>query len=676
MPSFVPQQNNPQVNGQVPLRNQQGTVPNAQPGPIPMPPGFHAPPFQIGQHAAPGQQVQAPIPPQLQNIVNGHLAAMNQQFATHFAAQGQQHVHQGLPQHNFQAQAQHWQPPVFSQPSFQQIVAQQQQARAAAGQHGLAQTPQPNEPASEHNEGNANDGQTQQPHQPNVNTVVREGQGPDGGSFRMVIQSTSMSRPNSGIGQRPHSQPSLHATHRPFAAATHSPFMPPPTGPAAMIGPGGPTAVVQPSDPLGIFRQRLFSLQASIAQGTAPPQAVFESMRALLNNLATQPNLASPDLMAHLRTSLDNLSVQADRLRTAHNNILSQLVANQQAASGTMPTNPPQVQEASASRPQPNQHPPQMPMPSTPVHAAPADTTSNSTPPQISQQNSAQQSRSTAPDLYLLSSPSGPHSLLVSASGAYATSLSLSLLSNTPYFAPPIANPFVFQQPLSPIPLPNNIPFSPLQQQPQPPDQNQNQNQYPGPLPFPINQNPQPQQAQAQQQPPQQQNPLAQYQNQLQQQQQQQQQNQARDLIRILLPLGGHLWLLVRLCGFVYFFTAGGGSRRAILLGIAAFVVFIANTGALRPLLRGLWDPVRRHVEGLVPLAAAPGAQNQNQNQRPENRRQQAGNANQPTAAETAALNDEANALLIRNQNNHQNPSLLRRAERAVALFLASLVPG
>ncbi|KAL8664058.1 MAG: hypothetical protein Q9202_003350 [Teloschistes flavicans] len=626
-----------------------------------MPPGLNGSAFQSGQPLFPGQQAQASIPPQLQNVLSGHLAAMNQQFAAHFTAQGQQHVHQGPPQHNFQAQAQHWQPSVFPQPSFQQIVAQQQQARAAVGQHGLVQSPSHSDSAREHNGVDISEAQSQQPHQQNMNTAVREDQSSNGGTFRMLIQSTSMTRPNSGLGQRPQSQPSLHAPPHALTPAAPGSFMPPPPGTSTMIGVGRPTIIPRPSDHLGIFRQRLSSLEVSLAQGTAPPQAIFDQMRAHLNHIATQPAFGSHELIAQLRTNLNNLSVQADCLRASRNNILSQVLANQQAGLGAMTNNFSQGQGASpGSGPQALQQAP--PMSSTLSHALPISTTSTPVESQFSQ-NTAQQSQSTVPDLYLLSSPSGPHSLLISPSGTYSTFLSLPLPDSHPYLFP-LASPLTSQQLFAPIQPPSNLSSS--TQQPQPPPPDQNRNQLPGALPFPNNQDLQTPQMQAQQH-SQQQNPQPQNQN-------QQQHNQARDLIRILLPLGGHLWLLVRLCGFVYFFTAGGGSRRAILLGIAAFVVFIANTGALRPLLRGLWDPVRRHVEGLIPLAA-PGVQDQGQ--RPENQRQQAANtenATEAAAGDPSSDGDQPNAL-VQNPRDH-NASLVRRVERAIALFLASLVPG
>jgi len=155
--------------------------------------------------------------------------------------------------------------------------------------------------------------------------------------------------------------------------------------------------------------------------------------------------------------------------------------------------------------------------------------------------------------------------------------------------------------------------------------------------------------------------------------QQQQQANQARDLIRILLPLGGHLWLLIRLFGFVYFFTAGAGWRRTILLGLVACLVFIAQTGIFRPVIQAIWYPIRRHAEGLVPLAG---------HERPRPAAAGAGdNANVPDAqpANREPTPQEAAERLLQEREGRDVSFLrhsMRRVERAIALFVASLVPG
>ncbi len=247
--------------------------------------------------------------------------------------------------------------------------------------------------------------------------------------------------------------------------------------------------------------------------------------------------------------------------------------------------------------------------------------------------------------VYVLSSPSGPQALLVSPSGLYTTPWQLPALGTiTPYSSTNYApNSTAHPQPLTQ----NNVTN---RQQPQADVA---------------------QVAQVHQQVPQQAGPadIAQ----VQQQQQQQQPNQARDLLRILLPLGGHLWLMIRLFGFVYFFTAGAGWRRTILLGLLAMLVFIAQTGIFRPIILGIWDPIRRHAEGLVPLVG--------------NERPQAGvvrNRDNANTAGTGPANRENIPILAHQallqarerQNGNIVRQSIRRVERAIALFVASLIPG
>lgn len=235
--------------------------------------------------------------------------------------------------------------------------------------------------------------------------------------------------------------------------------------------------------------------------------------------------------------------------------------------------------------------------------------------------------------VYLLSSPSGPQALLVSPSGLYTAPWQFPALSTVS----PITHPNPLMQ--------NNITS---RQQPQADAV---------------------QVAQVHQQVPQQVGPgqIAQV------QQPQPQHNHARDLLRILLPLGGHLWLIIRLFGFVYFFTAGAGWRRTILLGLLAMLVFIAQTGIFRPIILGIWDPIRRHAEGLVPLVG--------------NERPQGGvvrNRDNANAAGTGPANREPipsialQALVQARERQDGNivRQSIRRAERAIALFVASLIPG
>ena len=141
------------------------------------------------------------------------------------------------------------------------------------------------------------------------------------------------------------------------------------------------------------------------------------------------------------------------------------------------------------------------------------------------------------------------------------------------------------------------------------------------------------------------------------------------EILRVLIPLGGHLWLLIRLFGFVWLFTGGTTWHRTVLVGIGAIIVFVIQTGAFQPLMEAFWTPLRRHIEGLVQV--------ENQGR---------GRANDQAAAETPLADTRQTGpqgmadRLLREQAEARENSLvgtaIRRAERAIALFVASLVPG
>ncbi|KAH8815845.1 hypothetical protein F5884DRAFT_773875 [Xylogone sp. PMI_703] len=144
-----------------------------------------------------------------------------------------------------------------------------------------------------------------------------------------------------------------------------------------------------------------------------------------------------------------------------------------------------------------------------------------------------------------------------------------------------------------------------------------------------------------------------------------------------LLP---HLWLIIRLIGFVWFFTSGHNSwARLLTITGLAVVVFIVNTGILNGVAEQLWGPVRRHLEGLLPLAgpaaaAIPAANaaiapQQREQQQPQGRR---GARAEPDPAQVAARLLEQHRLA----NGGWLMAQIRRAEHAMLLFLASLVPG
>lgn len=509
---------------------------------------------------------------------------------------------QGVPPN--QPPAQPYQPPAFAQPAFQHAIAQQQQARAASGQHGIHSGPMQSVPINPATSSSQTGSPTPQSSghgaalapptsHGNTSTVVRENHGPNGERWQMVIQSGPINVHAHNSPQNPQSASPNNALH----ASTHTPRR---TSPALQPShspqsPGIGATAANPPPPAGIGRtptpnvalmhlQSNFStMDAAMAGGNPLPESVFEQAHEMLGGIPDLPQ----EVAIALRTRLANLSHHSSHLRE---NLHTQLIraAHERAAS----------------------------------------------------QRATQGTESSA--MYVLSSPSGPHALLVSPSGLYTTPWQLPPLGAIP---PHSVMHHTVTAPVQIQPANNNVPIN--GRRPDADDLQGAQGQQPAPQPVDA--------AQALQV------------------QQQQQVNQARDLARILLPLGGHLWLLIRLFGFVYFFTAGAGWRRTLLLGLIASLVFIAQTGIFRPVIQGIWDPIRRHAEGLVPLAA---------NERPlagvgDARNAGNGTGTQPTNREPTP--QEAAERLLQ-ERERQDVSFvrqsIRRVERAVALFVASLVPG
>lgn len=504
--------------------------------------------------------------------------------------------------HPNQIPAQPYQPAAFAQPAFQHAMAQQQQARAAGTQHGMHRGPMqnaqispsssPSQAGSPIPQSNGHGAASTPPTTPrNTSTMVRENHGPNGERWQMVIQSGPTSI---------HPQNGFQSAHATSPNALHAgPNTPRRSSPALQPGHSPQTAGIaptagNPTSPPGIGRSptpnvalmhlqsNLSTMDAAMAGGNPLPESLFEQAQEMLRAIPDIPQ----DVAAALRTRLVNLSHHSSHLRE---NLHSQLIRA--------------AQERAAS------------------------------------QRAVQGAESSA--VYVLSSSSGPHALLVSPSGFYTTPWQFtSLGAITPHsVVHPAAAAALQTQAAN-----NNITNG---QQPDVGEVQAAQGRQQAPRPADAAQ-------------------VAQV-------QQQQQVNQARDLARALLPLGGHLWLLIRLFGFVYFFTAGAGWRRTILLGLIASLVFIAQTGIFRPVLQGIWDPIRRHAEGLVPLAA---------NERPRagvGRTENNGDGTGTQPRNRGPTPQEAAERLLQ-EREPQDVSFvrqsLRRAERAIALFVASLVPG
>jgi hypothetical protein len=160
--------------------------------------------------------------------------------------------------------------------------------------------------------------------------------------------------------------------------------------------------------------------------------------------------------------------------------------------------------------------------------------------------------------------------------------------------------------------------------------------------------------------------------------------------------VGPLIWLVVRLVGFVWFFTAGNPSwTRWLMVSGLAFAVFIINTGIFDGLAEQIWGPVRRHLAALLPLAPpaprdpelarinevariqAAQAQAQAQQVGPAG---PAGNEVQQQPRRHGELDPAQVAAHLLERHRQANAGWLitqiRRAEHSLLLFLASLVPG
>ena len=554
----------------------------------------------------PGIQLpQGHMPAPIQELLNAHLVALGQPPIGQTTPAAFPHGHSFAHTHNHASPWQH--PPPFAQfpgfppPNMHPVFAQQQQAliqqqqayRAALSQQGISATPAP----AAQNQGQAvipanqlesvlgpSNGLPNRVGSPGISsTIVREGQGPNGAQWRVVInQSTTTLTPPGTNNQPPvalMAQPSSQHTDVqsvPIVSGEEVPLIQSSNTTESNATRQSANALLGresywPNSSLATVQQRLSQLERSLDQRTPPANGEIWQARIQLQNLRGQQPDLPPGLENSLNTRLNNISSRVAHMRT-------------QVANSMTPT----VNSAST------------------ILNVPAASSTDTT-------------------VYLLSSPSGPHALLVAPTGIYSTSVGSGMMSShMTNRTPPVVDPAANQNPArAQMPRFNN-------EQEIRDIQDIQIIQGGG------------------------------------QHQQEQQAEQIGDLARILLPLGGHLWLLVRLFGFVYFFTSGAGWHRTILLCACAIVVFIGQTGVFRPIQQALWDPIRRHIEGLVPLAGNNGDNNGGvlNGQRPI--------VPLPTPQQVAER-------LLRERNDQNNGMVrrtARRIERATALFLASLVPG
>ncbi|KAK4179090.1 hypothetical protein QBC36DRAFT_298804 [Triangularia setosa] len=130
------------------------------------------------------------------------------------------------------------------------------------------------------------------------------------------------------------------------------------------------------------------------------------------------------------------------------------------------------------------------------------------------------------------------------------------------------------------------------------------------------------------------------------------------------------LWLVIRLAAFAFWFSYSNPSwERWLSLGIASLILLAFHTGIFNTLINEVFQPIREHIENLIP-----NPEPQNQQRLAQNAPAGAGQAGNPdpnpaeTARRLVAQRRNANGNWLQNQ--------ARWLERAGILLLASLAPG
>lgn len=252
-------------------------------------------------------------------------------------------------------------------------------------------------------------------------------------------------------------------------------------------------------------------------------------------------------------------------------------------------------------------------------------------------------------EVYILSSPEGPRALLVnhSTSETYYTPR-LRMQRSQPQLrsAASYSNLIYAPQPLS---------RDDINQQQLYMEQRHGQHQQ-----VPVNQPQQPQQQHHQQQ-------------QHQQGHEQQQaggipfhphNNPAAALPPLLVQALPHVWLIIRLALFVWFFTSPSSTWSRWFMVIAlAFFMFVLSIGSLNGLADHAWRPLGRHLQNIFPtLDGVHVGQEQQEGVGAD------GQNGNPDPARMAARLVQDRGSWLANQ--------IRSLERAGLLFLASIAPG
>ncbi|KAI9732836.1 MAG: hypothetical protein M1834_003774 [Cirrosporium novae-zelandiae] len=552
----------------------------------------------------------------------GHpFAAVNQQLAQQIHQQIQEQM---LPQMIQQIQRQ---TQTSQQAVIQQLLGQRQQARATAGLNGIGQPAPPGAPTQ-----TQEDQQQQTRSQPiepvlsppevlpqaipmgstptpDVRTIVRSGRNPDGTFWQYTSTNRTTIIPPPGVAQ---AIPNSGSTSTP--SLTQMMNSPPVAGTNPPLPTGNPIAP-QPwsADAPGYNEARqllseiglaLSSLDHQMAIGRTPSDEELNRLRSLVERAYHVHDIP----VGHWLDTLD--------IRNRVQNIITRIQHTQNHPEGNSENSTPNIMP---------QHTLSPPLP--------------------------QGAGVTPASVYLLSSPNGPYALLFAPSGVYTGAPTVNLqLQNfqapTAQTQPPPLNPAIAQH-FAQHQAQYQARHQPAQVQAQLQQVQQLQLQLQG---QPLQQ--------GQQQPQEQQG----------QPQQQQQPPQARQPGRGLVQtFFGHIWLLVRLMGFLLFFATGSDLPRSIVLTMIALVVFLTHLGFFEPIRDYIWRSLRQYLRDQV-----------NDEERAQNGRQPANQEGDRRPRGEPRPHEMAERL-IRERNEREASWVQRnfhRAERAMIIFIGSLIPG
>ena len=621
------------------------------------------------------------LPPEFNNILQQQFAQAAQAHAAHAHNGAHRHMHPPQGQQNGvpEGGTSNGTGETAARNAFQELVAQQQQQRAAAGSRGVG-TNGERRPPSENRDQASGESRGQPGLQrglgnlpPNSSSTIRhEGIGPNGERWTVTVNNTNVTLPEQRAGV-----PQPQNIHRlfPYPPNFQTPFgrtgTPPVGTPSPSIFNNG---AARPAHVTAHMIDRDLARIRTSLQGA---QREMENVRMLVQGPSGEITAdgattgTSPPTWRHdqIRRHVDNLMQNLEQLQTGLNSLVADpdLARNREVVSLQMLNNSLRTQaggllESIDRLRLGNTVTATTNGTTSSNNISTTGTTSESTTGGMRTQAQQQATGSTpstrtsnapSPEFFILSGPQGPVGVLFDERGTYTTAPFAPTISFDAFNQQFAANRQILAALGQQMAQHHQQPFAPPLH-PNQPHQAQNANPAPGAAPAAPGAAAQPGQPAAQAQAP------AQPQNDR------------------MVVAAGHLWLLFKLLCFIYLFAGGSGWRRPIMMGVAGAVVYLAQIG----LFENQFERLRRHFEALLPLPERepqPPNPQQANGQGGDAGRSGAGQGGQGADAARMPTPEEAARRLVRERDDRGRGWLrdrVRVAERAVALFVASLWPG